>query len=299
MHRFDVVLLTEDRYIFPEKPDTYSQNILLEDAILRAALEKRNLRVIRKSWSDDQFDWSSTRSILFRTPWDYFDHFDAFQQWLNTTSQCTEFINPLETVRWNLDKHYLADLQKKGIPVVETLFIEPGFTGSLKSILDTAGWDASILKPAVSGAAKNTFKLSGETISAHENIFQQLIRSESMLLQPFQKNILTEGEFTLMVMQGRYTHAVQKNAKPGDFRVQDDFGGTVRPWHPDASVIAFAEKIVATLSPLPVYARVDLIRDNNGIMAVSELELIEPELWLRTFPAAAEILGAAVSELIA
>ena len=101
-----------------------------------------------------------------------------------------------------------------------------------------------------------------------------------------------------MVMGGQFTHAVLKIAKPGDFRVQDDFGGTVHEYQPTLEEIAFAEKAVAACDPQPYYARVDIIRDNNNELAVIEMELIEPELWFRLKPAAAEVLVEAISKKV-
>jgi hypothetical protein len=87
-----------------------------------------------------------------------------------------------------------------------------------------------------------------------------------------------------MVFGGKFTHAIQKKAKEGDFRVQDDFGGSVHPYTASQKEIKFSENVVSALSPLPVYARVDVIWDNDNNLAVSELELIEPELWFRHQP---------------
>ena len=111
------------------------------------------------------------------------------------------------------------------------------------------------------------------------------------MLQEFQENILTEGEISYMVFGGKFTHAIQKRAKDGDFRVQDDFGGSVQRYNPSAKEIDFCETAVAAILPQPIYARVDVIWDNNKELAVSELELIEPELWFRYQPDAADAMA--------
>ncbi len=291
MQAFDIVLLTENRYENPTVITEYIGNILQDDRILTDAFTKRGLKVIRKSWSDPAFDWSSARCAIFRTTWDYFNHFDEFQKWLNITSVQTKFINPIEIIRWNMDKHYLADLKKKNIHIVETLFIEKNDVRSLSEIAREMHGENFILKPAVSGAARETYKISHDTIAAHEEIFKSLIANESMLLQPFQKNIILLGEISLMVIGGKFTHAVLKKAKQGDFRVQDDFGGSVHDYEPTAEEIAFAENAVAACDPKPFYARVDFIRDNTDQPAIMELELIEPELWFRRYPPAADLLA--------
>jgi glutathione synthase/RimK-type ligase-like ATP-grasp enzyme len=295
---FDVTLVTDSRYVNPQKVGWYIQNILDDDRLVTQALEKRGLKVNRMNWDNPNYNWSESRCIVFRTTWDYFDRFGEFAAWLKKVSEQTKLINPTETIWWNIDKHYLLDLSNRGIAIPHTLFIEKGDIRSLTSIVKSSGWSTCILKPAVSGAARHTYKFNEDEAHLHETIFQELIQHEAMLLQEFQHNINTKGEVALMVFGGKYSHAVLKKAKQGDFRVQDDFGGSVHEYTPTAIEIQFAEKAVACVSPLPAYARVDMIWDNADQLCVSELELIEPELWFRKHPPAAEMMAAAiVSEL--
>jgi signal recognition particle subunit SEC65 len=291
---FDVTLITDSRYVNPQKIDWYIQNILDDDKLVTQALEKRGLKVNRMNWDNPRYNWSESRYIVFRTTWDYFDRFSEFAAWLKKVSTLTKLINSTETIWWNIDKHYLQDLNNRGIAIPRTLFIEKGDTRSLASIVKSSGWTTCILKPAVSGAARHTYKFNAIETQPHETIFQELIQQEAMLLQEFQHNITTKGEVALMVFGGKYSHAVLKKAKQGDFRVQDDFGGSVHEYTPSAGEIQFAEKVVACVSPLPVYARVDVIWDNADQLCVSELELIEPELWFRKFPPAAEMMADAI-----
>ena len=297
MKKYDITLLTESRYENPVDPDWYKQNILTEDRLLREALEKRGLKVTRTDWARPDFDWSTTRFALFRTTWDYFHRFAEFSAWLDRASRLTSLINPIQLIRWNMDKHYLQDLEKRRVHTVPTLFIEPGQTTTLPELHQRTGWEHTVLKPAVSGGGRHTYRLNPGNLDEHEPVFQNLLVRESMLLQPFQRHILTEGEKTLMLMGGRYTHAVLKQAKPGDFRVQDDFGGSVQAYTPTPEEIAFAERAFAVCDPAPLYGRVDLVTDNEGRLAVVELELIEPELWFRYHPPSAEVLADALLAL--
>jgi hypothetical protein len=82
-----------------------------------------------------------------------------------------------------------------------------------------------------------------------------------------------------------------KRAKEGDFRVQDDFGGTVHKYQPSESEIEFARNALFACPELPAYARVDIVLDNDGYLAVAELELVEPELWFRLHPESAVLLA--------
>lgn len=295
---YDVVILTDDRYVQPEQPNTYVNHILKEEKLLFDALSHWGHRVVRKSWSEPDFDWSSTRYIIFRSTWDYFDRFEEWKTWLQKVASQTQLINALDLVLWNMDKHYLGDLQSRGLNIPETQYIEKGETTSLQKLFETTGWQDAILKPCISGAARHTYRLNPKNLSEHEEQFQQLIQQEAMMLQPFQRNVLEQGEVSLMVMDGQFTHAVLKIAKPGDFRVQDDFGGTVHPHHPHTEEIAFAEKAVSLCQPQPMYARVDIIRDNWGELALIEMELIEPELWFRMAPEAAKVLARGIDRLL-
>lgn len=118
------------------------------------------------------------------------------------------------------------------------------------------------------------------------------------MVQEFQQNILTQGEISLMVFGGKFSHAVRKIAKPGDFRVQDDFGGTVQGYDPDKEEIAFAEMVVEKINPQPIYARIDVFNDNNGNPAIGEVELIEPELWFRMKDGSADLLANTIYSFI-
>lgn len=295
---YDITLLTDSRYVAPVNAGWYELNILKEDQLITAALEKRGFQVTRINWDNADFDWKQTRAAVFRTTWDYFHRFAEFSAWLDRVSSETQFINPLSTIRWNMDKHYLGDLQSRNIRIPPTVFIKQDDNRTLSQIATVTSWNEFILKPAVSGAARHTYRFSRDEITEHEIIYRQLIAGEAMLLQEFQSRILTKGEVALMCFNGKYSHAVLKRAKAGDFRVQDDFGGSVHDYTPGEEEIRFAEEVVRVCHPTPVYARVDLIWDSADQLCVSELELIEPELWIRNFPPAAETFAEALAAVL-
>ena len=252
--RAEIALLTDRRYTATVAPagDWYLGNILADDRLLIADLAARGLASVRLDWADEQIDWGAFRAVVFRTTWDYYDRQKEFTAWLDRVEPMARLINDAATVRWNLDKHYLADLAARGVPVVPTRFLERGTTAS---------------------AALDAFEAA---------------------LRPFEPDIVTHGEDTLVLVGGRFTHALTKRAKPGDFRVQDDHGGTVHPCTPTATQISLAEAAMAACENPPAYGRVDLVRRADGAWAVMELELIEPELWLRRHPAAAAALAEAI-----
>jgi glutathione synthase/RimK-type ligase-like ATP-grasp enzyme len=299
-----ITLLTESRYHQPAEIDWYIQQVLDEDGLVQQALETRGYKVDRLAWNAPGVDWSARDAIVFRTTWDYFHHFKAFKQWLDALPADLTVVNPIELIRWNFDKHYLKDLTAKGVPVVESSFRCPAKAGdantdsTLRSWCEAQGGDEWVLKPTISGAGRHTYRFSLADVDALEVPYRELIAEECMVLQPFQYNVLKEGEVSLMVIDGEFTHAVRKVAKPGDFRVQDDFGGTVHDHKATAEEIALAEKAIAACDPQPLYARVDILTSNEGEKVISELELIEPEMWFRKHPGAAQLLADAIAKRV-
>ena len=281
MKEFDVVLLTDSRYVNPKKIDPYIQNVLKEDRLVMDGLEKLNLRTIKKDWNDTNFNWSSTKSAIFRSTWDYFDQFSNFRNWLELVKEQCYLINPYEQINWNLDKHYLLDLQKLDLPIVESVFVSKKTQLNLETISKNKNWKDIVIKPTISGAARHTYHLKNDEIKKFQDKWVSLTNNEDFMVQEFQKNILSSGEIAIMLFGGEYSHSVLKKAKKGDFRVQDDFGGSVEKINPSLDIIKLAEKTIKSLKTMPLYARVDIIFDNGNKPVISELELIEPELWFR------------------
>lgn len=294
----DVVILTEDRYERPDPTNWYQGQILREEMLLQEALNALGLRTVRMAWSNPDMDWSSANCAVFRSTWDYFDRFSEFSSWLARAEPLIHLLNTGPLIRWNWDKHYLLDLANRGIAIPPTRVIEAGSATTLAEEFAAAGWSEAILKPAISGAARHTYRLDVGRLAEHAAVFAQLISKEAMLLQQFLPSILHQGELSLIVIAGRYSHAVRKRAKAGDFRVQDDHGGTVAAHDATAEEIIAAELAVASCPQPPLYARVDLVRDEHGQLVVMELELVEPELFLRFHRPAAMALAQAIAHTI-
>lgn len=291
---YDVTILTDRRYLQPKKDDRYTQNVFDEDRLLKEACERLGMRVHRAAWDDPEMDWSQTRFVIFRTTWDYFDRFTEFSKWLERIDALTTMINSKELIDWNLDKKYLLELERKGVRIPQTFYLEKGEERSLEEIVAASGWRKCILKPAISGAARHTYMFEANQASEYQAIFQELIAEESMMLQEYQEKITSKGEVSYMLFGGTYSHAVLKKAKTGDFRVQDDFGGSLHAYTPSEEEIAFAENALAQCPELPVYARVDVFWNNQDELVLGELELIEPELWFRRSENAADACARAI-----
>ena len=294
----DITLLTCRAYYKPDNITPYIQNILLEQELLKSAFEAQGLKVDITYWDNPSYEWQQTKSVLFRTVWDYFERFDEFWDWLEQVKTKTRLINSYELIKWNIDKHYLRDLKNNGIQVVPTYFADRGNNISLKEIANLNDWKHIVIKPAISASAFNTYKITNDEIEQKEQLFHELLQTHDMLVQPFFPTISELGEASLMVFGGKFTHAILKKAKAGDFRVQDDFGGTVHDYNPTQEEIKFAEKVFQSCTSLPIYGRVDIVWDSNKHIYLSELEIIEPELWIRNRPESANKIAEAVNKIL-
>jgi len=289
-----IALVNDHRWIAPVDPNDYARRILTEDALVVDALRLRGARVERVAWSDPDIDWSRFDIALIRQTWDYFEHYPEFLAWLERVEGLTRLINSAELIRWNADKCYMFELERAGVPIVPTVLFPRGSTpGVLVEHMANKGWREAVIKPAVSGGGRETWRIDGADPAGQQAHWQRLVAAEDMLLQPFLPEILEYGELSLIVIDGETSHAVRKRAAPGEFRVQDDHGGKVAPAEAEAAVVMVAEQAVAASPVVPLYARVDLVETARGPLLM-ELEVIEPELFYRFCPAAAERLAQAL-----
>lgn len=283
----DITILTCQKYYKPEVITDYKQNILDERKLIIRALEAKGLKVACMYWDDPDYDWSQTRAVVFRTIWDYFERYEEFSAWLELIKTKTRLINSYDLLRWNVDKHYLADLEKKGVQIVPTAYVDMGSYRSIEEVCLERDWQDVVIKPAIAGGAFHTYKVMEFEREDYEEVFERLVAERDMLVQPFIATIATKGEASLMVFNGNYTHAILKKAKKGDYRVQDDWGGTVHHYKPTQDEIAFAEKCFKACKTIPAYGRADILWDTDGTILLGELEIVEPELWIRNYPESA------------
>lgn len=271
----------------------------VDDVPLHIALAKRGFDVVQPIWDDPNIDWSLFRACLLRTTWDHPAKRDAFVSWAKRVSMQTTLFNSFEIVRLGTNKRYLRDLERCGLPVTPTVWLEPGQLVDLKRILSEHGWQKAFLKPAIGSTSRETLRFEATpiglaTADAH---LHRMLRSETMLLQPYLKSVETLGELSAIFFDGRFSHAVRKIPVPGDYRVQDDYGASDEPTTLQNDEFSLAQQCVAAVdvdnsSPL-LYARVDFLRDDQGALRLNELELVDPSLFFRHAPQAAETLAEA------
>ena len=261
--------------------------------LLEAALVRRGLRTATVPW-DERLDWAGFGLVVIHTPWDYVQRREEFLAWACHVQSVTRLVNPHETIVWNSHKGYLRELARRGVPTLSTRVLRrQAPPAEIRGALDLDG--TVVVKPAVSVGAVGALRAPARSAAVSEHV-RRLLSTGDVLVQPFEP-LVTEGELSLLYFGGRFSHAVLKTPAAGDYRVQDHHGGTVRPCPEVTSrqLEVAAAAIAAAPSP-PVYARVDLIRPADP--AVMELEVIEPELFLRHHAPAADRFAHVLDELL-
>jgi glutathione synthase/RimK-type ligase-like ATP-grasp enzyme len=262
------------------------------DRLAQQALEARGALVRALPWNMPAGTVDGNDVVVLRSNWDYHFDVEGFESWLaRAEASRVNLWNPVPLVRWNLTKLYLLDLAKAGAPVVPTVRLDE--PAALPRLLAERGWTSAVVKPVVSASGHDTIRVTlGDARSVVEALVAGHVRTPS-ILQPFVPEIAAAGEWSLVFVDGAFTHAVVKRPAPGDFRVQSHFGGVVTREAPGDVVVAAARRVLAALPQPPLYARVDGIETPRGFL-VMEIELNEPGLFFTHAPAAADVFAAAV-----
>jgi glutathione synthase/RimK-type ligase-like ATP-grasp enzyme len=243
------------------------------------ALRESGFEVDAQPWREPQ-NLDSYDVVLPLVTWGYqFDpvHWFGVIDFLEAEARCV--LNPPSVLRWNTDKDYLVELGSKGVPTIPTRRFERLDADAIARCHDALG-DVLVIKPPISGGAYGTHRIE----CGHPLPGDALGRT--MLVQPFLPAIQSEGEYSLMFFAGRYSHAIIKRAKTGEYRVQPHLGGSEVACDPPPGSREVAEAALAAAPEPCAYARVDMIRGDDGAFRVIELELIEPSLWLDLAPGA-------------
>ncbi|TGE15272.1 ATP-grasp domain-containing protein [Hymenobacter elongatus] len=257
-----------------------------EDTLLTRYLRAQGHTVAPRVWTNSAVDWASYDKVVVKSPWDYFDRVGDFYAWLDRMDATgIRLLNPAATIRWNADKKYLRAMEQAGVRIVPTHWLPQGSPVVIEELFDILGRDQLVVKPAISGGAKNTFALTRAQTAERLPELAQLVQHEDFLVQPFQPEIQTEGEWSLIYLGGEFSHCVLKTPKSGDFRVQHYLGGGIEAREAPTHLRQAADAIIKQFAQGCLYARVDGV-DANGEFLLMELELIEPFLYLASSPGA-------------
>jgi O-ureido-D-serine cyclo-ligase len=216
-------------------------------------------------------------------------------------SKLTHVLNPLPVVRWNTDKHYLAQLAVAGVATVPGTFIEPGDDAgqAIGKLLELHDNTELVVKPAIGAGSRDTERHRRTELGPAVAHAKRLLNANrSVLVQPYLERVDRDGETALMFFEGRFSHAIRKGPllPPGGAATAGLFAAeSITPRMPGADEMRLAEKIVAAVPfGIPLYARIDLIRNDDGAPCLLELELTEPSLFFAHAAGSAEKFTAAV-----
>jgi hypothetical protein len=266
-----------------------------DDRPLAAALAGRGHAAIPAIWDDPAIRWDGFDIAMLRSPWDYFHRRDEFLLWAERVAAVTRLWNPLALVRWNSHKRYLVELREQGAAVIPTEIVTAGSRLDLRARMSANGWTRAVVKPAVSADAFGTILVAADGIDAAQAHADQLLAERDIMIQPYFASVEEPGERCLIHIDGRFSHAVRKRSHFLGWRHVGPEGVAVEAADDEHAAAALVLRLAAAKgTAAPLYARVDLARDDAGRPCLMELELVEPTLFFGGAPGAAERMADAL-----
>ena len=262
--------------------------------LLDKALADRGVDGAWAVWDDPAVDWSAAELVVVRSTWDYHRRTEEFLAWAREVESRTRLLNGAELFAWNADKAYLVRLAAD-LPCVPTALLDDRtlVTGLVEA---TERWGTVVIKPRVGASGIGVVVVSGP-----EDERLQMLAPAPWVVQPLVESVRTVGETSVYVFGGRAVSQVDKRAAGDEVRVHEAYGGSSVPVPLDPERAALAEAAVAVVGERqgrePAYARVDVMRWEDQ-WVVSELELIEPGLYLDIHPGNAEPFADLVASLL-
>ncbi len=244
-----------------------------------AALRAAGIEVSVVDWDDPSVDWSSFDRVLPRSTWDYPERIDEFLAWVDHVDALTDLRNPPSLMRWSMDKHYLLDLAAIGVPITPTVAVEVGQAPVFPE-------GPFVVKPAIGAGSRDAASYQPDQYELAESHISRLhARGASMLVQPLLPSVAEHGEWPLVFFNGEFSHAASKRVALASANSVDPVNGvgTNSPYVATTEQVEVGAAVVAEVTArfgVPLYARVDLVRDDDGGYCVLEVEMVEPYLFL-------------------
>jgi hypothetical protein len=263
-----------------------------DDRLFAVALARRGVMARAAVWDDPEVDWNA-HSVVLRSTWDYFHRPTEFLSWAARVAAGALLQNPLPVITWNAHKHYLSALQQRGVPIIDTVFFSRGDSCNLAALAQARSWNDIVIKPAISAAGHETRCFGADERAAAQSHVNRLLAAGDVMVQPYLAPLAALGELSVIFIGGQFSHGIRRrSAFSNDRGMPKDARET-----PSAAAVRCAERVLAaaiiemgasvTTPPL-LYARVDLAEPSPGEWLLLELELIEPSLFFRQVPEAAE-----------
>lgn len=263
------------------------------DAI-RPEIEALGGTLTEIDWRDPMASFAEFDLVLLGTPWDYQDDEAAFVAKLEALEAAGIIVaNSVKTVRWNSRKTYLRDLAERGVATIPTLWIDKPTISDIESALESFGSGAIVAKRQIGAGAE------GQSIHHRGKLAPDWLMEHPAMLQPYLPQIIEEGEYSFLFIDGVFSHALLKHPAEGDYRVQSTYGGLEDTITVNESDLAAAQKVVDAIpGETPLYARIDMVRGDDGGLLVMEAELIEPYLYPKQGPELGPRLAKAIAQRI-
>jgi len=265
--------------LLPGHPDMRTDAFELGEEIgkLKPAFAEHNMQLDVINWRDAPAVAAEYDAMLPLLVWDYFENNETeFLRAMAQICQRTELFNRFDTIQWNINKSYLEDLSMQGAPTIPSRRVEHISEAEVQSAFADFACEQLVIKPDVGGGAwRQVLYKRGDKFPAKDQL-----PPEGALIQPFLKSVVEEGEYSFLYFGGRFSHALVKRPKDGDYRVQSIYGGREQAYEPSKQEREQARAVFDMLDFTPLYARVDLLRADDGRLLLIELELIEPYLYL-------------------
>lgn len=264
---------------------------------LTRALEAQGAAVAWCNWEDPAIDWSAYDLAVLRSPWNYTQRYAEFCAWAARAAEATRLLNPLQVIQWNTDKHYLADLERVGIPIVPSVFVVPGTDPGVAFDAILTRWPEAmdlVAKPTIGAGSRGAGRFQRhDRALAVEHIRGLLTAGHTVLAQPYLDRVDDSGETSLIYLGGEFSHAIRKGAllRRNEGPTRALFAAEhIMPREPTTAERACADRVIGSL-PYGrdlAYARVDLLAAADGSPRLLELELAEPSLFFDHGPGSAE-----------
>jgi hypothetical protein len=271
---------------------------IIDDELAVLPLARRGIRVETIAWDKPGVDWRRFELVVIRSTWDYHNHAERFLATLEAIEHAgVPLENGSEIARWNMRKTYLRDMAARGIETVPTFWREGLSPGELVPLFEELRSAEGVIKPVTSGTAQGAWRLDAALARGHAPEIEAYYQGRPLMMQPFERGIVEEGEYSMMYFNGTHSHSIMKVPQAGDFRVQEEFGSDIRAITPEPALLAAGDAAIAAVGEKLLYARVDFVR-NGDAFRLMELELVEPSLYLRYEPGAADRFADAVASLL-
>lgn len=271
-----------------------------DDAPLVPLLRDRGIEATPVCWDDPDADWQKYDAVLIRSVWDYYLRFDEFMAWFDLLDRLrVPCWNPSPLCRWNARKTYLRDMAAQGVRIVPTHWVSRRERIDLRRLMEERRWNEVVIKPVVSAAGDRTHRIPLTEVTNGQRILDQISPHNEIMIQPFVKDVLDAGEWSLIYLGGRYSHAVLKRPAQGEFRVQEEHGGETRAMTPPITLIRSVDEIAQQIPFDWLYARIDGFEDQQtGEFILAELEALEPLLFLSYADHSHERFADAIAEMM-